>query len=173
MASRNQKQEVSKNIEYKLKRLLSSVDHFVAFHEEKYPKESKEIANGVSISANSFTLLGKDKVIELFIKHTYKQWELDGRIDRDTTLKSILANISNLTGSCNKALENLYCETNNDLLEEYWVSVKKLIPDCLDYVYLMRDPILNEKTGKIAFASSYPHGKHSLSLKKLKSIWVG
>ena len=65
----------------------------------------------------------------------------------------------------------MYSETDEKILENLWDVVKEIIPSCINYTYYMRDPVLDENNGKMKFQKSFPHGKHKLSIKKMREVW--
>ena len=153
--------------------IFNKVTLFNEIHQKKYPDEVKNIRQGINLTKTYQTVSGTVKTADLFIKNTYESWEKDGEKDRDLTVMSILKCVSNISGdTSDDKWEKIYKETNDEIIEDVWDTVKDLIPVCIQITYTLREPVTDENTGKTKFTKSFPSGQHKLSIKKLKSVWM-
>ena len=154
-----------------LKIIFNKIKIFNKYHNDMWPTHVKTIEEGISNTNNGIILKGHAYVAELFIRHTYSEWHLNGNVDRDTTLKSFLLSITQITNSELSKWDSMYVETDEIILEDLWETVKEIVPTCINYTYCMRSPYLDEETGKMRFKNAFPHGQHKLSVGKMRQVW--
>ena len=144
---------------------------FCEFHKRAYPEHVKNIEEGVALTRAASEVKGPSFVANVFIGHTYKSWEKDGKIDRDTTLKCFLNSIVEVTNKHLDGWDTVYHATPEDILDDLWDTVQSIVKCSITYTYCMRDPYFDVELGKTKFRKAFPSGTHKMSVSKLRKVW--
>jgi len=115
---------------------------------------------------------GYDGIVELFITYTHEHWiNEDGVKDKDVMLLALIEYVEVVV---DKKLENRtksYELISKNIISDIWKEAQLLIPACIEYSYIMRQPYTDEETGKTRFKRNFPTKGPKLSIVKMKNAW--
>lgn len=160
-----------------MNQIKKSLDNIVAHlssasEEVKNEKCSSILKTGCTRINQGLLFKGYDGVAELFITHTHPHWCDDGgNKDKNVTLCSLLEYIEILADDKFKDMQKTYSSIPDNIIDSVWEEACLLIPACLEFTYLMRQPYEDPETGKTRFKKNFPSSGPKLSIVKMKSVW--
>lgn len=159
-----------KTIKDSFESIVPYLRRYAEQHKDKYPDNAAIILSGTNLFSTGMSAVGYESIARLFITRTHTSWTDK---NRKKMLMSFLMYMEVMTGDKFTDTESMYNNTSDKIIDEFWTIAIVLIPACLDYVYILREPYVDKITGKTKYKAKFPKEGSVLSVISLMKVWNG